>query len=79
MFLVGLVDLVSLDLLDLEGVVHSLEHLERPVVLVWLDLLDRLDISHLVLMGSLDRLVFLVLEPSFQVVCKLLSLPDYLE
>ena len=64
------VDLVSLDPLDLEGVVHSLEHLERLVDLVSLGLLDRSDISHLVLMGSLDRLVSLVLEPSFQVVCK---------
>ena len=44
MFLVGLVDLVSLDRLDLEGVVHNLVHQERLVDLVSLGLLDRSDI-----------------------------------
>ncbi|MFR9120495.1 MAG: hypothetical protein ACLVJN_08000 [Streptococcus parasanguinis] len=47
-------DLVSLDPLDLEGVVHDcLEHLERPVT-TWFrwGLLDRSDISHLVLDGK---------------------------
>ena len=78
-YLVLLVDLVSLDRLDLEDVVHNLVHLEQLVDLVSLDPLDHLDTSLLVLMGSLDRLVSLVLEPSFQVVCKLQFLQDFLE
>ena len=66
-YLVLLVDLVCLDLLDLASMVYSLEHLELLVFLVSLDLLDHLDISHLVLMGSLDHQI---LAPSYLVVCK---------
>ena len=78
-YLVLLVDLVCLDLLDLASMVCSLVRLEQLVYLVYLDLLDHLDTSLLVLMGSLDHLVSLVLEPSFQVVCKLQFLQDFLE
>ena len=80
-YLVLLVDLVCLDLLDLASMVCSLVRLEQLVYLVYLDLLDHLDTSLLVLMGSLDHLVSLVLEPSFQVVCRLLYLllQDFLE
>ena len=79
MFLELLVHLVSLDRLDLASMVCSLVHLEQLVYLVWLDLLDHLDTSLLVFVGSLDRLESLVLEPIFQVGCKLQFLQDFLE
>ena len=69
-YLVLLVDLVCLDLLDLASMVCSLGQLEQLVYLVLLDPSDHLDTSLLVLMGSLDRLESLVLEPSCQAVCK---------
>ena len=70
MFLVGLVDLVSLDRLDLEGVVHNLVHQERLVDLVFVGSVGSFGYLTPGVDGSLDHLVFLVLEPSFQVVCK---------
>ena len=67
MFLILLVDLVSLDLLDLASMVCSLRHSEQLADLVLSDRSDHLDTSLLEFLGISDHQI---LELSFQVVCK---------